>query len=89
MRIHTGERPFKCKYCERAYFSGGDLKKHLRSHLGKNIYICDECPMSFKYRAELREHKAEHFKNAQKLSKDIQEQNAEQNLQEQHIEMQL
>ncbi|XP_072357461.1 zinc finger protein 536-like [Scyliorhinus torazame] len=32
MRIHTGEKPFKCPYCEHRAAQKGNLKIHLRTH---------------------------------------------------------
>ncbi|KAF5302888.1 hypothetical protein FQA39_LY02068 [Lamprigera yunnana] len=34
MRLHTGERPFQCKFpdCNRDFISVGDLSRHTRSH---------------------------------------------------------
>ena len=34
INVHTGAKPFKCKYCPSAYASFGTLRMHERSHLG-------------------------------------------------------
>lgn len=60
MRKHTGEKPFKCKYCEVAYSQSNDLNKHMRIHVGQNTYKCSGCTMSFRYYAELRAHASMH-----------------------------
>ena len=35
MNIHTGEKPYKCKYCSYCSASYGTLSMHQRSHLGQ------------------------------------------------------
>ena len=34
MRVHTGERPYTCKICSRAFSHSTALKLHLRMHTG-------------------------------------------------------
>lgn len=61
MRTHTGERPFKCEFCDRAFAQSGDLVKHTRSHVGDNVYKCKDCPAAFRLARELRQHSHKHF----------------------------
>lgn len=55
-RIHTGEKPYKCKYCEKAYCQSNELTKHLRFHLGENVYQCALCPQRFATVKLVKEH---------------------------------
>lgn len=66
-RTHTGEKPYKCQYCDRAYAQSNDLTKHLRTHLGEKVYICNKCPEAFKYHAELKKHQLQHYHEEQEL----------------------
>lgn len=59
-RIHTGEKPYKCKYCDQAYCQSNELIKHLRCHLGENVYQCELCPLRFPNVKILREHFSTH-----------------------------
>jgi uncharacterized Zn-finger protein len=33
MRRHTGERPYKCDKCDRAFSESGNLRTHLKTHV--------------------------------------------------------
>ena len=34
MRVHTGERPYKCDVCNAAFTKSGSLSAHMRVHTG-------------------------------------------------------
>ena len=75
MRTHTGEKPYKCKFCDKAFSESNVLVKHIRTHVGKNIYECKECPASFRLQGELREHIRMHFIDLKAITTDMTDEN--------------
>ena len=47
LRTHTGEQPYKCKYCERSFSISSNLQRHVRNIHNKEkpfkCHICDRC----------------------------------------------
>jgi uncharacterized Zn-finger protein len=42
IRIHTGDKPFQCKICARAFSRSDHLTTHIRTHTGgikKNFFF--------------------------------------------------
>ena len=40
---HSGEKPYRCTYCEQSFAHTGNVKKHLMKHTGNKSYNCKQC----------------------------------------------
>ncbi|KRT85272.1 zinc-finger associated domain containing protein, partial [Oryctes borbonicus] len=57
---HTGETPYKCEACNKAFVLLNHLKAHQRIHNEEFRYECDICEKRFKYNDNLLAHKRTH-----------------------------
>ncbi|KFM12739.1 PR domain zinc finger protein 12, partial [Pygoscelis adeliae] len=40
MRIHTLDKPFVCRFCNRRFSQSSTLRNHVRLHTGERPYKC-------------------------------------------------
>ena len=56
MTIHTGEKPYKCRFCDELFSSQYYLKVHDSIHTGDNIFNCSHCDKTFTHSITLKSH---------------------------------
>src|SRR6218665_3584244 len=52
----SGEKPYKCDLCEKAFSKKSYLKKHAGFHTEEKPYRCDLCSKAFRYISNIRDH---------------------------------
>ncbi|XP_063440156.1 zinc finger protein 845-like [Mytilus trossulus] len=74
LRSHSGDKPYKCRYCSSGFAAPLSLRRHLMSHVGLADRKCEICGKEFKKYGSYREHMTKHCleeNNASKLICDV------------------
>ena len=59
-RVHSGDRPYKCTYCPKAFKQRPHLIEHVRQHTGEKPYHCKDCDRDFAYYSHYQKHRKIH-----------------------------